>query len=114
MCSRCSTWTYGSQRDPTSGLDQTGITGGLNGNRGRRIPPLRRAFVRVKHCRGATSIWGTANVGSLMCSCPDATLINRGPNICKPLKRLSLIPESLLFPGDTAREFSAGNARAAN
>ena len=27
MCSRCSSWTYGSQRDPTSGLDQTGITG---------------------------------------------------------------------------------------
>jgi hypothetical protein len=30
--------------------------------------------------------WGTANVGSLMCSCPDATLINRGPNIRKPLR----------------------------
>jgi hypothetical protein len=32
-------------------------------------------------------------VGSLKWhSCRDATLINRGPNICKPLRCLSLIP----------------------
>ena len=44
MCSRCSTWAYGSERDPTSGLDQTGDHWGLSGNGSRRIPPLRRAF----------------------------------------------------------------------
>src|SRR5580693_6119271 len=40
---------------------------------------------------------GLCEPGFISCSCPDAILINRGPKICKLLKRLSLTPENLLF-----------------
>ena len=63
----------------------------LKGNVG---PPNSTPCLRARQaCRGGTLDvdWGAVNVGFFSCSCPDTTLINRGPNICKSLNRLSLI-----------------------
>jgi hypothetical protein len=63
------------------------------------IAALGRAFVLVKHAAGESSDVDccSVNVVSFSCSRPDATLINRGPNICKSLKRLTSSSENTLF-----------------